>query len=282
MEKAIQISYDDLFEESCRYASEAGFRSIAVGYTKVVGKSDSEWEKITEDIQNTLDKYKLRCVQSHPHYYYPLLSSEQLDDVMERDMRCAIKSSAAIGAEFCVFHPIIAISSGYCMKKSLEDNKAWFSGLLECALSCGTGVAAENLPLFTAPGSAKPPAASNYELLAPLVDFFNDEHMAVCWDFGHANQTVKKEHAELITALGNRIKCTHVHNNYGNVDYHLPPIYGNTEWEKVLPALGATGYNGPLTLELEFPCKDECGAMLASFIRHSYDCLDYIVRTDIG
>ena len=275
MIKAIQLSYNSEFEYRCRCAAAAGFRHIAVAYCELVDRSDEEWAAVTADIQRILGENALTCVQTHPHYYYPLLTSDELDEGMERDMRMAIASSAAIGAPYCVFHPVVA--AGYDEAKTLEDNKRWYAGLLECAVKHGTGIAAENLPLFNAPGTPRPPRTSNCDLLAPLVDYFADPRMGVCWDFGHANQTVKAQHAEWIATLGSRIKCTHVHNNYGGVDYHMPPIYGNTEWPSLMPALRATGYGGPLTLELEFP-YDTDRELMASTIRHSYDCLAFLER----
>ena len=275
MNKAIQLSYNDEFEYRCGCAASAGFRHVAVAYTEVVGKSDAEWEAITADILRILGKNALTCVQTHPHYYYPLLTSDELCEDMERDMRMAIASSGAIGAHYCVFHPVVA--AGYDADKTLEDNKRWYAGLLDCAVRHGTGIAAENLPLFNAPGTPRPPRPSNCELLAPLADYFNDPRMGICWDFGHANQTVRDAHAEWIATLGSRIKCTHVHNNYGSLDCHIPPIYGNTEWRKVLPALLAAGYDGPLTLEVDFPYASD-RELMASTIRHCYDCLAFLER----
>jgi len=277
MEKAISISYNERFAENCRYAASAGFSAIAIDYSSVgSGKSDSHWDAVTANIIKILEQTGLRCVQTHPVYYDCLMSAEDRGGETERDMRKAIESSAKVGAPFCVFHPLIAVTSGYSMDESLEANKEWYGILLECALANGTGVAAENLPLFNAPGAPLPPLRSNYSLLAPLADYFNDEHMGICWDFGHANQTSKEEHASLITALGSRIVCTHIHNNYGSVDYHLPPIYGNIEWEKVLPALRDTGYDGPMTLEVKFP-QNADSALLETFISHNYACLSHIM-----
>lgn len=278
MEKAIQIPYDERFGESCRYAAAAGFTAIAVDYCPVgSGRSDAIWDAVTENILASLERHRLTCVQTHPYFYDCLMSAEERGGEIERDMRKAIESSAKIGAKFCVFHPLAAVTAGYSHELGLEINKEWLGSLLEHALACGTGVAAENLPLFWKNGAPKPPVRSNYDLLAPLADYFNDPHMGICWDFGHANQTSREEHADLITALGSRIVCTHVHNNYGVVDYHQPPIYGNIAWDTVLPALKATGYNGPMTLEVAFPQDKDC-LMRSTFIAHNYACLSSVMR----
>ena len=74
MEKAIQIEYGPLFEYKCECAAKAGFDSIAVNYTQVLGKSENEWKAITEDIARILDKTGLHCHQTHPHYYNLFIS----------------------------------------------------------------------------------------------------------------------------------------------------------------------------------------------------------------
>ena len=106
-----------------------------------------------------------------------------------------------------------------------------------------------------------------------LCDSFSADNIGICWDTGHANIS-KEIQAESIALLGNRIKCTHIHNNWGVRDDHAPPIYGNIEWAKVIPALMATGYKGPMTLETHCWYNDD--ALFESFARHNYDSLLYL------
>ena len=275
MKKAIQIEYNESFELKCHIASEVGFSDIAVNYTKVLGKSEDDWKKITEDILRILDETGLSCVQSHPHYYNPFESSEIIDDEMEYNIRQSIVSSAALGAKWCVIHPRTSFSSGFLLSKSFEDNKKWFSALLECAEKHGTGIAAENLPIFPSPNPIRPLFSYNVEHLTGLLDSFNCDNIGVCWDFGHAN-LLRGDQVPMLKALGERIKCTHIHNNWGMRDNHAPPIYGNINWSAVMPALAKTGYHGPLTLETHCWYDDE--ALLRSFAKHNYENLEYLER----
>ena len=123
MKKSIQIPYNGLFEEKCHLAAAAGFRHIAVNYTEILGKNEDEWKAITEDIRRILDDTGISCVQSHPHYYNLLISSEIIDSDMEYAIRQSIISSGALGAEYCVIHPRSATNFFYGSKKSFEDNK---------------------------------------------------------------------------------------------------------------------------------------------------------------
>ncbi len=275
MIKAIQIAYNDLFELKCNLASKAGFKHIAVNYTEILGKTEYEWQKITEDIQRILDENNLACVQTHPHYYDLLISSEIIDENFEFCIRQSIISSGAVGAEYCVFHPRSSISTGYSRLKSLEDNRKYFTEYFELALNHGTSIAAENLPIFPSQKKIMPFYSSSFEDLSELVDSFGDQRFKVCWDFGHAN-LLDYDQTEAIKCLGKRIGCTHVHNNYGWRDDHSTPDIGNIPWDKVMAAFSEIGYNGPLTLETHcnYPERD----LLFSFAKHNLSCLDYLEK----
>ena len=111
--------------------------------------------------------------------------------------------------------------------------------------------------------------------LCELVDSFRDAEMAICWDFGHAN-LLATEQDKAIEIAGDRIRCTHVHNNFGDSDGHLPPDTGNIEWSKVMPALARAGYQGALTLETHclYPDRD----LLLAFAKFNYAGLVYLEK----
>ncbi len=273
MKKAIQIAYGDLFATKCRIASEAGFRHISVNYTEVVDKTEDEWKQVTLDVSKILAENNLTAVQTHAHYYNPFLSCELTDDSLEFGIRRAIISSAEIGAEYCVIHPRSDVKSSYITSRSLEANKAWFSELFEVAVKHGVGIAAENLPIFPSASMIHPLFSHNADDLASLVDYFGDERFGICWDTGHAN-LLRGDQSEAIKYLGKRIKCTHIHNNWGMRDDHATPIYGNINWESVMSAFSESGYEGPLTLETH--CWYVTDDLLRSFARHNLDCLLYL------
>lgn len=275
MKLAIQIGYDELFEKKCQYAHEGGFEAISVNYTKVLGKTESEWDAITEDIQRILEENKLECVQSHPYYYDLLVSSELMQDEYEFAIKQAIKSSGKLGAKWCALHPRSSITSGFATSVSFRDNKKSFSDYLEVAHKYNTGLAAENLPIFPCLIPAMPFYSYNYDELIDLVDSFGDARVGICWDFGHAF-LVNVEQEVAIRAMGNRLKCTHVHNNHRKDDDHNTPDQGYMEWENPMKALGEIGYEGPLTAEVH--CRYIDDDLLKSFARHTYNCLAYLEK----
>jgi sugar phosphate isomerase/epimerase len=84
------------------------------------------------------------------------------------------------------------------------------------------------------------------------------------------------DQADRIRMVGERIKCTHIHNNFGVRDTHLTPDQGNIPWEKVMHAFKEVGYNGALTLETH--CRYEEPKLLENFTRYNYECLEFLDR----
>ena len=272
MNKAIQIPYNSLFSLKCRLAAEAGFTHIAVNFTEVAATTEAQWDAVTEDIRQILEENHLGCIQSHPYYYDLMKSSEILEEAHEFAIRQAIVASGKLGASWCVLHPRTSLTTGRYVSASFEDNRRAFGEYLEVARKWGTGIAAENLPVFGIK-PAIPFYSANYEDLANLADSFADPAMAVCWDTGHAH-LMSFDQAEAIRFLGSRIQCTHIHNNFRQMDNHLPPDQGSIPWDRVMKAFSEIGYRGPLTLETHC-CYPEPG-LLATFARHNFGCLEYL------
>ena len=272
--KAIQIAYNEFFEIKCKIASEAGFDSIAVNFHDMENRLDTTWKEAAERILKILNDYGLKCVQTHLPYYDMLISAEILQDEMEAAIRESIRVSGEIGAPWCVYHPRSAVNWGFSSAKALEINKSVISDYIECAEKSNTGIALENLPIFQII-PAKPFYSSDYYDLCELSDYFQSEHVGICWDTGHANM-MHFDQAQAIKFLGDRIKCTHIHNNFTARDLHLPPDTGHIKWEKVMEAFRSIHYSGPLTLETHCVYNDE--VLWKSFAQHNYECLRYLER----
>ena len=90
--------------------------------------------------------------------------------------------------------------------------------------------------------------------LISIVDYYNNyynkEVLGICFDFGHAN-VGKLDIYNEIKKIGNRLKVTHIHDNYGT-DTHNFPFNGNIDWKRVIVALNEINYTGELTLEVRY------------------------------
>lgn len=275
MEKAIQIAFNENFEKRCEYASLAGFTEIAVNFHDTVDTSKKAWSEASDKILKIMEKYNLKCVQTHLPYYELRISAEILDDEMEDKIENSIRVGAEIGAPWSVYHPRTAINDGYIRPKNMEINKRVISKYLEWATKYGTGIALENLPIFDGIVPIMPFFTSEYSDLCELADSFNSKDVGICWDTGHAN-LMDFDQPQAIKYVGDRIKCTHIHNNNKYCDSHDDVDVGNIEWTNVMEAFEEIGYQGPLTLETHCKYPDE--EILKSFYRHNFLGLEYLER----
>lgn len=72
--------------------------------------------------------------------------------------------------------------------------------------------------------------------------------LGACLDFGHAN--LMGGVVDAIETLSGHLLTTHVHDNGGRRDDHLPPGEGSIDWPGALAALKKVGYEGILMLEV--------------------------------
>ncbi|MCY3758317.1 MAG: sugar phosphate isomerase/epimerase [Acidobacteria bacterium] len=78
--------------------------------------------------------------------------------------------------------------------------------------------------------------------------------VGICFDAGHAH--LESTPASQITAVGQRILTTHLHDNHGHRDEHLPPFAGTVPWPEILQGLAGAGYDGCFLLELRGGDRD--------------------------
>jgi sugar phosphate isomerase/epimerase len=87
---------------------------------------------------------------------------------------------------------------------------------------------------------------------AALVELVEEEldlpGVGVCMDFGHAH--IGGDLVDAIETASGHILTTHVHDNAGRRDEHLPPYEGTIDWPAALMAVRKVGYEGGLVFEL--------------------------------
>ena len=66
-------------------------------------------------------------------------------------------------------------------------------------------------------------------------------------DYGHSNMCANTD--EMITDLGHLLVYTHMADNHGQADDHLPMGQGTTDWDRAIRMTLQTGFRGPWTIE---------------------------------
>ena len=144
-----------------------------------------------------------------------------------------------VGATHLVVHP------GGLSDRSEQDART--SALLESleVLADAVGdaeirICVENMPPGVFPGH-------RMNDLRQIVDQMDRPQIGLALDTGHAHisSTIQME----TLAAGCRLFTTHVHDNNGRNDAHLPPGRGTLNWEAWPEALNEIGYQGTIMLE---------------------------------
>ena len=113
--------------------------------------------------------------------------------------------------------------------------------LIALGLRFGVEIALENLPKHGSPDYT--------HSLQSLSRMFPGDEVGFCLDVGHAAMNGFDVEQE-IKAAGRRLQSVHVSNNDGSADAHWEPYRGVLDWDKIEGSLRASGYEGPLFLEV--------------------------------
>jgi sugar phosphate isomerase/epimerase len=94
-----------------------------------------------------------------------------------------------------------------------------------------------------------PNALSTPDALCRLIeDDLDGAGAGICLDYGHAN--LMGDVAEAIETVSGHLLTTHVHDNGGRRDDHLPPFAGRIDWDVAMMATQKIGYDGVLMFEV--------------------------------
>ena len=213
--------------------------------------AQDNWKDWVQQMRAHADAIGIKFRQTHGQ----TLSDMQWDDMNypERDFvwamnyRC-IEATKILGAEWMVMHPYnLPHDPLYNPKKGLEANLSYLAPFIEHAKKTGIGIAVENMVDYG--HRRRRYCAGDPEELVELVDTINDPSVGMCIDTGHANNSGIHV-PSFIRLAGDRLKCTHVNDNLGDKDTHLPPYFGTIDWKDTMQALHDIGYDGDFSFEL--------------------------------
>jgi sugar phosphate isomerase/epimerase len=143
------------------------------------------------------------------------------------------------------FHPrVIVFHPGYDRWRYDGDVDLWlekslttWKPLVERAASLPVKFAVENV-FEEHPSSLK-----------RLFDALNSPHVGYCLDAGHAHLFSEVPLKEWIEMLGPHLFETHIHDNHGEADEHLPVGQGSIDFEEIFSAVKAQGLHPVYTIE---------------------------------
>ncbi|NLK39124.1 MAG: sugar phosphate isomerase/epimerase [Clostridiales bacterium] len=229
---------------------KAGFDTFDFGISSHVGSCflyGDDWEAQAKKLAGEIAELGVVFDQSHAPYAYHLY--KDLEFYREITRR-AVEICAILGGKHIIIHADLAQSKPetYNPTDALTVAYEFYAPFVEQARRLGIGIAIENL--FD-DRSKRSRFTSTVEEQLAIIDKFNDSCVSACWDVGHGHVMYGDKHLNEIKKLGNRISCTHVHDNSQKRDLHLCPYLGVINWKEVVGFLKEINYSGSFTYELK-------------------------------
>lgn len=249
------------FKKSIELIKDAGFDSVdfsmfCMSLDDACVLNSDNWREAAKDIKKFADSLGIPFSQAHAPFYFSIDDGEEvfLKNVREKVSR-AIEIAGILEIPVIIAHPM-QFRPFYKKKNQKyfrEFNKEYYAQYLPLCEKNGVKIACENLWKTKGKGKRKhiiDGACADPAGFSELIDSVGSEYFTGCLDIGHCALTGRNA-ADFIRAAGNRISALHVHDNNGVEDLHMPPGYGNTNWDEVCRALAEINYSGDFTLEAD-------------------------------
>ncbi len=233
MELSVNIQYYEKnvgMEKAAKIVSDAGIKLL--DYTPSPNADKSEWNKTLE----IFNKNGLKVHQCHAPFNRYGQYGEQHKQLLSNSLDMAV----FFGAKYLAVHgdEFDFNNKKFSPEAALTYNYEYFAPTVELAAKNKIYVAFENV--FEDNFGGNPRYCSEPDDLIKLIDKFNNRYVCCCWDFGHGAVQLGNKCDNGITKLGNRIRCTHVHDNAYDHDSHLVPFFGQIDWNKNMNAIKNT------------------------------------------
>lgn len=178
-----------------------------------------------------------------------------------------IDSCVIAGAPIAVVH----LSSGMTPPSITDIGRARFEKLVRYAQQKNVRIAFENQRMLA-------------NLAWTLETFSTSDGVDFCWDCGH--ESCFTPGREYMPLFGNRLICTHIHDNSGTFDQddHMLPFDGNINFERFAHHIRESGYKGSFMLEVFAKNSDIYSGMTPeAFLTRAADAAKRLVKlTDEG
>jgi len=145
-------------------------------------------------------------------------------------------------------------------QKRLDANLACLVPMAGKAANIGVNIAIENGTNW-----------ADWQFIIEMVKHLKHPNVGLNIDIGHANLGDMNP-VRAIQVAGSLLITTHLQDNYGKVDNHLPPGLGEIDWHGVISALISIEYAGIYMVEIS-DCPPEREPQARKEIQISYDNL---------
>lgn len=227
--------------------------------------SDEEFEKYFKDISKIVSKNGLIVGQTHTPFPTYVEDEAKDDKILKKQIK-SIYATSLLGSKYAIIHPAMPKKRKYDRYKeeTKRINMERYLHLYEYLEKYDVYCCIENMfsrDSYT--GLICPTTCSTAEEMVDYIDTLNSltnsNRYCACLDIGHSNllhyngyETVNA--VDMIHILGDRLKALHVQDTDEINDLHMPPGFGNIDFDDVASALKEIGFNGVFSLEADSLC----------------------------
>jgi sugar phosphate isomerase/epimerase len=262
-------------EESIRQCAAAGYQTLDFCFVDQITMKTSflgdHWKEYLLSLRKLAEDLGVTFVQSHGVLYDFCNAPNEEQEELAR--RC-VEGSHLLGIPWMVMHPFTKVTDGKMDPSTPDINVEFFKKLADYGKDFGVGVAVENMWGRTREGVRR--YTVEPEEVCDLVDRIDAPNVGVCWDAEHGSIEGIDQGAAL-RMVGSRLKALHISDQTSPVDIHILPYMGVTDWDEVLEALAAIGYENPFTYEIQHYLLRLPLEFVPSALRLSYEVGVYMV-----
>jgi sugar phosphate isomerase/epimerase len=212
----------DVYLENIARYREYGFTHIEFSHTSQLSVADAI------EIKDFAQKAGVVLWSIHSEHLNGG-SKKQLEEYFKKQENCC-KIAQALGVKICVCHIPNIAPRGDDIKRDV----ALLTRLADITRTYGLKLAVETPP---------------YDYIIKVVDKIKRHDVGINLDTGHCFLE-GNDPAKVAKAIGKRLITTHLQDNFGENDDHCPPGLGKINWRRTLKEILATGYDGPLIVEI--------------------------------
>jgi len=228
------FGYDLPFPQRCRLIAGAGFGAVMLWYGDDSGESFRGEDRPGQARARGLEVINVHAPFAEANGIWE--DSAQGRRVFEGYLRC-LEDCAAFEIPAVVMHADRGRSPPPVSAPGLER----WAALIRRAEELGVNIAVENLRTAQAIDRAQ-----------LLLERFDSPRFGYCYDSGHWHARYRD--IDWLERWPRRLMALHLHDNHGQTgnhdDRHLLPFDGTLDWPAQMRAIAATGYRGPVSIEI--------------------------------
>ena len=243
----------DNYEDELRKLKESGFDyfSFCGGFSggMLSRRTEKELYKIREKVKNS--KVKLFSVHLLYPIFYPLKDS--VEQAVKRNKKlihqASILGTKLVNAHLCMTSDLKEIPQKIGYKEFNRRSIQVIKELCQFAAQYDIALSLENQGWSPWRWRQKKISfIGSITYLRELIDQVGESNLGICLDTGHAYMC-GVHLREAILEAGNLLINTHLNDNFGLYELHLPPGIGTINWLEVIAALDKISYPNPMIFE---------------------------------